>query len=97
MTCGAPVPMRITVVMGVQLAIAVFFMFFAWSQTVSLAQGRPASWQDILALSLPVALVIAAWVAAVWLWGLGRRELAGLVTITPLILSVLIYMLLGAV
>ena len=54
-----PLPEWLTVVLGVQLAIAVLFGLFGWSQTVSLTQGRPASALDFAALAIPTVAVMA--------------------------------------
>ena len=91
-----PVPTWIKVFLGVQLALAALFFLLAWSHTVSLAQGRAASWQDLVGLALPLILVIAACVASVVLWRRGQRELAGLLTIVPWPLALAVFMLLGA-
>jgi len=91
-----PVPTWIKVFMGLQLALAALFLILGWSQTVSLAQGRPASWQDLVGLSLPLILVVAAWVASVILWRRGKRQLAGSLTIMPWPLALLAFNLLGA-
>jgi hypothetical protein len=91
-----PVPTWIKVFMGLQLALAVLFFLVGWSQTVSLAQGRAASWQDLVGLALPPILVVAAWVASIMLWRRGKRQLAGSLTIVPWPLALLAFNLLGA-
>jgi hypothetical protein len=92
-----PVATWIKVFLGVQLALATLFFLLAWSHTVSLAQGRAASLRDLAGLALPLALVVAAWAGSVVLWRRGQRALAGLLTIAPWPLALVVFILLGAV
>ena len=91
-----PLPTWMKVFLGLQLALAALFFLLGWSQTVSLAQGRSASWQDLVGLSLPLFLVATAWVASIILWRRGQRQLAGSLTIVPWPLALLAFNLLGA-
>lgn len=91
-----PVPTWMKVFLGLQLALAALFLLLGWSHTVSLAQGRAASWQDIVGLALPLILVVAAWAASIVLWRRGQRQLAGLLTIVPWPLALVAFRVLGA-
>jgi len=97
MSEARPVPSWMKVFLGIQLALAALFFLFVWSHTVSLAQGRAASWQDLVALALPLVLVVAAWIAAVWLCRRGQRDIAGVFAILPWPLALVTYMLVGAI
>ena len=92
-----PVPTWMKVVLGLQLALAALFLLLGWSHTVSLAQGRSASWQDLVGLALPLVLVIAAWVTSIILWRRGQQQIAGLLTIAPWPLALVAFRLLGAI
>ena len=90
-------PWWLIALLVIQLPVAVLFGLFGWSQTVSLAQGRPASALDIAALSLPAALVIVLGAAAIRFGQAGRRDLAGICAILPVPVAIAAFMLLGAV
>lgn len=92
-----PLPARFKWLLGVQLALAVLFFFFFWSQTVSLARGRAASWQDLLALALPALLVVMLGALAIHLWRRGTTGPVGLLVTAPFPLALLLYMALGAI
>ena len=97
MSEAQPVATWIKVVLGVQLVLAALFLLLMWSHTVSMAQGRAASWQDLVALALPLVLVVAAWTASVMLSRRGRRDIAGVLAILPWPLALIVFRLLGAV
>jgi hypothetical protein len=92
MSQAQALPTWIKVVLGIQLVLAALFFLLMWSHTVSLAQGRAASWQDLTALALPLLLVVAAWIVAA-----RRRDAAGVLAILPWPLALVAYRLLGAV
>ena len=92
-----PVPTWMKVVLGLQLALAALFLLLGWSHTVSLAQGRSASWQDLVGLALPLVLVIAAWVGSIVLWRRGQHQFAGLLTIAPWPSALVAFRVLGAI
>ena len=97
MSEAQPVATWIKVVLGVQLVLAALFLLLMWSHTVSMAQGRAASWQDIVALALPLVLVVAAWIASILLCRRGRHDIAGVLAILPWPLALVVFKLLGAV
>lgn len=97
MTGSPPLQAWIKVVLGIELLIAALFFLLGWSHTVSLAQGRAAAWRDLVGLSLPLVLVVLAWIAAVVSHRRGNGALPGLLTIVPFPLSLMAFMVLGAV
>jgi len=97
MNQAQPVATWIKVVLGVQLVLAALFLLLMWSHTVSMAQGRAASWQDLVALALPLLLTVGAWIASVMLCRRGQRDIAGVLAILPWPLALVAFWLLGAV
>jgi len=91
------VPVWLYFLFGLQFALAALFLLLGWSQTVSLAQGRPAALVDIVALSAPALLVALCAVLAVIAWRKGSRSLAALLLIAPLPASFLLFTLVGAI
>ena len=97
MTAPVHLPLRLKLLLGAQLAVAVLFFFFFWSQTVSLARGRAASWQDLVGLAMPALLVLACATLALRLWRRGRRQAAVIAAILPFPLALVGFMAAGAV
>ena len=91
-----PLPTWMKAVLGLQLALAALFFLVGWSHTVSLAQGRAASWQDLVGLALPLLLVIAAWAGSIVFWRREKQQFASLVTIAPWPLALVAFRALGA-
>ena len=96
-TPAGAVPLWIKLVLGLELTVSALFLAMAWSHTVSLSQGRPASLADIAALALPLVLVVLLGGAAIVLSRKGRRDWAGLCAIAPWPLSLVVFTMLGAI
>ncbi len=93
----AKAPGWLIALLAVQLLIAALFGLFGWSQTVSLAQGRPASLLDLAGLAMPVVAVVVLGGASVRLWRAGNRQLAIICALLPFPLSIAVFMALGAI
>jgi hypothetical protein len=91
------VPAWIRIVLGFELAITALFFAWSWSHTVGMAQGRPASLQDIAGLSIPLVLVILFGAATIVLCRRGRRDWAGLCAVAPWPAALVLFSLLGAI
>ena len=85
------------VALGVQILIALLFLFMGWSHTSSLQFGRTPAFADIVALAAPLALVIAGALLAASAARRGQFGLAKFYALIPIPLAFLLAMLAGMV
>ncbi len=90
-------PVWLYVLLGIQLALALFFLAFGWSLTSSLAQGRTPSLEDTLLLASPALGVALCGLLAGLLWRREQRTGAIIVTLLPIPLALILLLMSGAV
>jgi hypothetical protein len=83
--------------LAIEAVIALLFLVFGWGESYRNSVGRGPTLSDILAISLPLLLVIAATVAASAAARKGNGSLAWLVVLAPLPVAILLAMLAGMV
>lgn len=94
---AVPMPGWVQAVLWIQAVIAVLFLLLGWSHTKGTQLGRGPSALDIITLALPLVLTVAAMVSVPRLWRAGRRDVATLLALSPLLVSMLAMAVLGAV
>jgi len=76
--------------LGIQLALALLFFAFGWSQTSSLMFGRNPAFADVVALAAPLVLVIAGALFAASAARRGRTALAQICALLPIPAAILL-------
>jgi hypothetical protein len=95
MALGLTMGMRAT--LAIEVVIALLFLLFGWGESYRNSVGRGPALSDILAISLPLILVIAAILGAGAAARKGNGSMAWLVVLAPLPVAILLAMLAGAV
>ena len=85
------------VVLSLQFVLALLFLALGWSHTSSMTFGRTPSFQDIVALAAPLALVVLGALGAAAASRRGQQGLAQLLALIPIPLAIVLAMLAGMV
>lgn len=90
-------PVWIMVLLGLQLALALFFFAFGWSMTSSIRLGRTLSLEDTVYLASPALGVVLCGMLASLLWRREQHTVAMIVAFAPIPLALAMLVLSGAV
>lgn len=90
-------PGRLRLVLWLQLGLALLILLFGWSETVASRVGRTPSFADVVALTAPLLLVIAAVILSNGYARRGALPTATLIAWSPLPLALVLAALAGMV
>jgi hypothetical protein len=90
-------PTWMTVVLVIELLIALFLFALMWSHTASMSFGRTPPIRDLVFLAAPVLAVVLCGVLARLAWRKGQSGSAKMAVFMPFPLAIVVFGLLGAI